>query len=257
MRCEEARTFLVPADEPRIADRDVLRAIEHAERCSKCAAWIQLDRRMAQLIRETFPRDPAPQEVRERVYSALARERAGAPAGVRRWRRRGPRASLAVLSLAAALTLVAIATLEIVRPGGARQPGTVFVEDYLRKMVETEEIVSSDPTAVAAFLTRELGVPIRPPVVPGAELKAAEICLVGGRRGALLKYTMGGRELSYYAVRGEGRLAGPKPSVQTVEFASAKALRLVLWSDGEFDHAVLSDLPPDYLLTFAHAAGGY
>lgn len=245
----------MPADEPRIADEDVLRALEHAERCPRCSAWIELDRRMAQLIREAFQREPAPQQVRERVYSVLARERASSPLTLRRRRRPAPWAALSLVALL--VVGAALGTLWIVRLGDARAPGTVFVEDYLRKMVETERIVSSDPDAVAAFLTRELGVPMRPPLVPGAELKGAEICLLGGRRGALLTYTMGGREVSYYAVRGGGRLAGSKPSVQTVDFGSAKAVGLVVWSDGEFDHAVLSDLSSDYLLTFAHAAGGY
>lgn len=254
MRCEEARAILIPADEPRIAEADVLRALEHAEACPGCRIWIEEDRDIARLIRRALPRPQAPREVRERIYQALARERAPAAAPAARRSARLRRAPWALLPAAAGAALA----LWLLAPDpDPRGPGTIFVQDYLRKAVEREAIRSSSHEAVAAFLMRELGAAVQPPQVPGADLLGAEICLLEGERGARLTYIMGGREVSYYVVPGRGKLDGlasPKPATHLV---SEGPLKVVLWSDERFAHAVVGEHSMDYLLTFAHAAGGY
>lgn len=252
MRCEQARAILIPADEPRIADADVARALAHAETCADCHVWIEHDRGVSRLIRESLPRYRAPQAVRERVYNVLAGERAARTAARARSLQRTRWVTASLVSLAAA-----VAALWVLQSEPVPEPGAIFVQDYLRKMVEREAIASSDREVVAAFLSRELGAPVLPPAVPGATLNGAEICLLDGQRGALLNYTMGGRKLSYYVVPNRGERVGPTPVAETVHLASEGAVRVVVWSDSKFAHAIVGDHSLDYLLTFAHAAGGY
>jgi anti-sigma factor RsiW len=251
VRCAEAQEILVPADEPRITDAAVERALAHAERCPACRASLERDRRVAALIRAALPRPAAPAALRERVCAALANERARTS---RHGGTRLGRHALAAVPAAAA----ALLALWAVRSDPAREPADAFVQDYLRKMVAEDAVESSDPAVVAAFLARELGIAFRPPASPGARLERAEICLLDGRRGALLEYRIRDRRLSYYVVpRGDGVAPRRRPEARTVHLARRGPVHVVVWSDSSFAHAVLGDPPVEELVAFAHAAGGY
>ncbi|MGD2218328.1 MAG: hypothetical protein PVJ64_16340, partial [Gemmatimonadales bacterium] len=80
MDCRRTRRTLWPADGLRVGDTEVEAALAHAEECACCSEFLEEDRRVAQLIRESVPRVRAPRELKERLYTALARERAGSPA---------------------------------------------------------------------------------------------------------------------------------------------------------------------------------
>ncbi len=75
--CSAARERLSLADILGVSDSEVEVALEHAEKCLVCQVFLEEDRRVARLIREAVPRVRAPRELRERLYLALARERAG------------------------------------------------------------------------------------------------------------------------------------------------------------------------------------
>jgi hypothetical protein len=72
MDCRETRRTLRSADVLRLSDAEVEGALEHAEACPACGAFLEVDRRVARLIRESISPVCAPPEFRERLYAALA-----------------------------------------------------------------------------------------------------------------------------------------------------------------------------------------
>ncbi len=60
MQCNEVRRILWPADSLRLGDEKVEEALRHAESCARCHAFLDRDRQLAQLIRESVPRAQAP-----------------------------------------------------------------------------------------------------------------------------------------------------------------------------------------------------
>ena len=89
-------------------------------------------------------------------------------------------------------------------PEEAVDPDAVFVDDYLRRAVAEERIETSDVSRVRAWLTRELGLAMKPLVMDGLRLAGAEICLLNGRRGAMIQYELEGQTISHYLVPRDG-----------------------------------------------------
>ncbi|NIR45976.1 MAG: hypothetical protein GWN99_16240 [Gemmatimonadetes bacterium] len=250
MDCTEVKRVLWPADVLRVSDSELEAALEHAEDCPDCGHFLEADRRLARLIRESVPREPAPAELRERLYTALARERAGSPGPRRRFRfGRWP-------TVAGALAVGTVVGAAIYWWGGqgAMPSATAFAEDYLRRVVEQEALVSGDPQEVSAFFARELGVALPPPVVPGYELQRATICLMNGRRGGVVEYAAGDRSFSYYLVPQDRPVTrrGNRVDVRMVDdsvtdppfaLGRARGLGVATWWDEEHRHALVGDLP--------------
>lgn len=246
--CSETRRTLWPADIMRVSDAEVEAALGHAEGCVNCRRFLERDRRVARLIRESVPRVCASRELRERLYTALARERSGVLSRVGwRWSRA---LGVAVVVVAGAAAGTAAHWL-LERPS---DPATsTFAEDYLRRVVEQDVLESSDPQQIAGFFTRELGVSMPPPEVPGYQLQRATICLMNGLRGAVVEYGADGKRFSYYIIphrtetfassRAEdSRLVDRRVSWPAV-VGRERGLDVATWWDGEHQHAVVGDLP--------------
>jgi anti-sigma factor RsiW len=233
----------------RVSDDQVQAAIEHAESCPACREFLEEDRRVAEFIRDAVPRVCAPRELRERLYTALARERADAVPTRPRMRRKRE-------MLAAAAVIAAVAVASGYWLASRNQPATAataFAEDYLRRVVEQEELNSSDRTEIAAFFARELGVAMPPPEVPGLEIQRATICLMNGRRGGVVEYTGVDKQLTYYLLPGdEGSKTEPRSFASLQEtsasntapaLAEERGLGVATWWDDEHQHAWLGSLP--------------
>ncbi|MEJ7813418.1 MAG: hypothetical protein WKG32_23625, partial [Gemmatimonadaceae bacterium] len=73
-------------------------------------------------------------------------------------------------------------------------------------------IASADTAEVARWLERQVRFALHVPVLPGARLVGARFCVVGGHRGAVVEYEVGGVAVSYFVVpggAGDARRAGP------------------------------------------------
>ena len=183
MNCSEARHALWPPERPRLAEAEVLEARRHLQGCPSCESYFAQDRSLLDAY-ERAGKERAPQILRERVFDALARERAKglvsavaeAPAGVEGQPRRNVSRRWILAAAASVAGLMAggfAASLRNV-PDGLNDGG-LFAEDYLRRAVSQERIVSSDAAEIGRFLTRELGRAIRPLQVAGLRLTGAEI----------------------------------------------------------------------------------
>ncbi len=263
MDCIEVRRTLWPADLLRVSDAETEAALAHAENCRSCSRFLEGDRRLAQLIRDSVPRAKAPAALRERLYTALARERAGDVVAGRTPRERSasPRTWQLAVAVLLLLGLGAAAMgrwLGTTGPTGgeASSPAAAFAEDYLRRVMEREELRSGDAGAVAAFFVRELGVAMSPPQVPGFQLRRASICLMNGRRGGMVEYERDGQELSYYLIphRAATVVGAPGLDARRVQIgepgsslASERGLSVVTWWSGGHQHALVASLPPSEL----------
>ena len=202
MNCSEARQALWPPERPRLAEAEVLEARRHVQGCPSCESYLAQDRALlAAYDRVSLER--APQVLRERVFDALARERSRglgfAPTRLvrRRW-------VVAVVAASVAGLFAGGFAMSLRQAPEGLDDGGLFAEDYLRRAVSQAKLVSSDAAEIGWFLTRELGRPIRPLQVAGLSCVSAEICLIEGRRGAMIQYIEGGRKIYHYVIPQEG-----------------------------------------------------
>jgi hypothetical protein len=260
MSCSEARHALWPPERPRLAEAEVLEARRHVQGCAACESYFAQDRSLLEAY-DRASQERAPQALRERVFDALARERSrglGLPPTKqvrRRW----------VLAAAASVVGLLVGGFAVSLRSVPEAPtdGGLFAEDYLRRAVAQERIVSSDAAEISRFLTRELGRPIRPLQVAGLRVIGAEICLIEGRRGAMIQYMMeDGQVISHYLIPREGtRRRNPKPS-STFGSRSGSGSgsgntvgpTLITWATQEVEQALLGEVTEDHLMELARNA---
>ena len=80
MDCQEARRGMWPPERPRLVGREEEAARRHVEGCADCTAYFHQDRALLEAY-DRMRTEPAPLELRERVFDALARSRWEAKAG--------------------------------------------------------------------------------------------------------------------------------------------------------------------------------
>lgn len=275
MECSRARAGLWPPERPRLLEDEVVAARRHVAECEACRDFFAQDDRLI-AAHQRFKREVAPRRLRERVFDALARERAGRPteeaaeepggleaaatpgaggwAGGWGWRRIVVGVGLLGAAALAALVVEGAPTVSDRRASG--DDTGVFVEDYLRRAVADDRIESGDPAEVSRFLRRELGVPLEPLGLEGFSIEKAEICLLEGRRGAMVVYRGDEGTISHYLIpRESGTPRAPALSSRigsTLEGMPS----VVTWSDGRIEEALVADLGPEALVTVAREGLG-
>ncbi len=136
----------------------------------------------------------------------------------------------------------------------ALDDGGLFAEDYLRRAVAQERIASSDPGEVSRFLTRELGRPIQPLQVAGLRLTSAEICLIEGRRGAMIQYVQDGKEISHYLIPRDGTQQRDPEPASAWSSGGAGGPALITWATPAIEQALVAEVPEDQLVELARIA---
>lgn len=251
MDCLEVRQGLWPPERPRLASEEVMAARQHVRRCPSCARFFDQDRRLLDTY-DRLRREEAPAAVKDAVIAAAGKENARAhvttreAAGATSWAR-PPAGLLAVLVVAG---ILGSTHLWEARPGSAvDNAGTsIYTDDYLRRAVGRDQLETSDPMEANRFLRRELGVELQPLSAPGLVLRRVEICLLDGRRGAMLEYRLDGKVVSHYVVPKENDEVR-RPSVQ--EGGSPQAPPVVTWSVGSVEQALVGELSAERLLELA------
>jgi anti-sigma factor RsiW len=251
MTCSEARHALWPPEGPRLAEADVLEVRQHVQGCPACESYFAQDRSLLEAY-ERAKQERAPQILRERVFDALARERSRdfgltPPRHVsRRW---FVAVAASVAGLLAGGSLVSLRNVP-----DALNDGGLFAEDYLRRAVAQERIVSSDVDEVSRFLTRELGRSIMPLQLAGLDLTSAEICLIEGRRGAMIQYVEDGRKISHYLIPQEGTPRRDPDASTTFNADNIGGPALITWATPEIEQALVGEVPEARLMELARNA---
>lgn len=255
MTCEQAREILWPARRPTLAEGECETARRHVATCAACQEFLATSGDLARAYEELADVQ-APAELRERVFTAIACERAGVEQP--RAARRTPWARWARLQRVgvAAVTVIALGSgvwFGRPAPDPEAESSAAFVEDYLRRAVGQERIVSSDPMEIRHWLTRELGLQVELLQLEGFSLELAEICLLNGQRAAMLKYATGdGAEVSHYLVPRKG-VRSREPAVGT-QRSDGPIPPLVTWSTPSLEQALVGDLDSAELLRIARRA---
>ena len=252
MDCREAREGLWPPERPRLVGDDIAAARRHVDDCGECRDYFEQDRALLEFY-DRIRDQPAPLEVRESVFEALSRARwrdadhsgAAAAKSSTLWR-----LGAWPVALTAALLVVFMVEMRPKTAAPADDP-TVFVEDYLRRAVGQDHIETSDPAEVRRFLQRELGMQLQPLAFAGLALERAEICLLEGRRGAMIVYKKDGAEISHYLIPRDG--TGPRtPSVSAYSSGTAGGeMPVVTWSTPRVEQALVGELTSEQLLDMA------
>ena len=251
MNCSEARQALWPPERPRLAEAEVLEARRHLQGCPACESYFAQDRALLDAY-DRKSQERAPQILRERVFDALARERSrglDVPATRHVSRRWVLAAAASVVGLLAGGFAVSLRNA----PDGLNDGG-LFAEDYLRRAVSQERLVSSDADEIGRFLTRELGRSIMPIRLAGLELTGAEVCLIEGRRGAMIQYIQNGREISHYLIPQEGTPRRDPEASSTFNRRGNGGPSLITWATPEIEQALVGDVPQARLMELARQA---
>lgn len=256
MDCQKARGVLWPPERPRLDGGDVRAARAHVRDCEGCSEYLAQDRALLGIY-ERAREVRAPRAARERVFDALA----GA-----RWGALQPTPAMPVgsgeLSFGATIRRMALpATVLVVVVGvavlqmdaareSARADSEVFVEDYLRRAVGQDHIETTDPEEVTRFLERELGLRFVPIQLAGLDLSRAEICLLEGRRGAMIVYKKDGAEIAHYLVPRDDSPAR-EPALSTKGRPESGEMPVVTWATPDVEQALVGQLDAEELLRIA------
>lgn len=250
MDCHDARERLWPPEHPRLLGESVASARDHVRRCPACADFFSQDRLLLDAYRR-LRHEEMPGAVRDRLLGAVSATRSSLQAdGTRSRALSRPAVAAASLLLAVAGWLLAMAVggsspESAGGPGGAE---AAYLDDYLRRAVSRDRVETSDPGEIARFLGRELGIGLRPLSGAGVVPRSAEICLLGGRRGAVVEYEVDGRVVSHYLMPREAPRERP-PALRSVAYAPG--LPVVTWVRSSVEHALVGELDGERLLELA------
>jgi anti-sigma factor RsiW len=244
--CGRARRILWPDGGPRAASPEVIDAQEHLAGCAACRQFMRDMRVLGEAVRDGAPREQAPADVRGRLFTAVARARAGTHPAPRR------RAHAPWLAAAAVLA-VALGTLTADRLQRDAQvdPISAIAEDHARALGRAH-LGSADPAEVTRWLAEQVHFAIHVPALPDARLRGARLCVMDGRRGAVVEYEVEGVAVSYFVVPDE---AEPTRDTAAARFdrATRAGYRIVSWREPGLLHAMVGNLPESRLATLAKA----
>ncbi|HUF68189.1 MAG TPA: hypothetical protein VMM79_05995 [Longimicrobiales bacterium] len=249
MDCGRARQLLWPPERPRIADHDVVAAKRHVATCDACRVHFAIDGALGDLrtgLAGAVPR----REVRERVFAAVARVRSVARAGRTVDRRSGRRVAVGALVVVAVSGLALVGS-RLIDARSSTHTTAAYIEDYVRLAVREDHIVTTDAGEVRRFLLRELGTEISPLEAPGLAITGAEVCLLDGRRGAVIRYRTALGIVTYYLVPVPG-IDERRPAAERASINTSTAL--VTWASAGIERALVGPLPQDSLLELARRA---
>jgi hypothetical protein len=234
------------------------RARAHVASCEACARFFAQDRGLLDAL-ERLRQVRAPLEVRERIFRSLAEARAGGIPGVEPEGRTRARWTpwVAGFATAAAVAASVVATLATRVSPVASDTNVAVAQDYLRRTVGEDYLDTSDPHEVSRFIERELGLILSPLTADGLSVERVEICLLDGKRGAMILYRVRDEKVSHYVVPAGG--AGTRAPTVARERAGTggEALPMVTWSASDVNQALVGAVSPDELLALARRATGH
>lgn len=248
MHCGRARHLLWPDAGPRALNEEIEHARAHLAECQWCRRFFEEGQALADEVRHLARNIQAPSAVRERVFAALATARSS-PRGAGAQSRKVRRVGAAVLIGAAAVGALWLGWGRV-RPLPWAPETSTLVEDHLRSL-DQDAVDASAPAVVEQWLGRRVPFAVHVPDLPGAALEGARLCFLHGRQGAVVRFRVDGRLVSYYVMPwGQAEAAEPAPS--DFREAADAGYNVVTWRRAGLVYALVGDLPRERLAQLAH-----
>jgi anti-sigma factor RsiW len=134
------------------------------------------------------------------------------------------------------------------RSGEAPSVIAALAEDHARAMSDAR-IASRDASEIARWLAARLPFAVHVPDLAEAELRGARLCLMDGRRGAVIEYRVGGEPLSYFVLP-DARVPAAPTEIR-FEHTARIGYGIVWWREPGLMHAMVGRLPTSRLEHFA------
>ena len=198
-------------------------------------------------IHDAASREHAPPDVRGRLCSAIARARTGAQSPPR-WQRRAQWLAAAVVLL---IVLGSAFIVDRLLQDPYADPITAIAEDHAKALGETR-ITSGDPAEITRWLAGQVHFAVHVPVLPDAKLRAGRLCVLDGRRGAVVEYDVDGVAVSYFVVPVATEPAGHGAPAR-FDGTKRAGYRVVSWREPGLLHAMVGNLPESRLAMLAKA----
>ncbi len=117
-----------------------------------------------------------------------------------------------------------------------------FAKDFMH--AELPEIESGNLTAtqVAAFYDQHFGDQLDPARLLDAPVTRVAVCVVEGRRGAMVEYDVAGERLVYYQIPLDDARSG-----NDLRTGREGSLNVARWGDDHSEHVLVSALPVENL----------
>lgn len=262
--CESARRLLWPLDRPRPWTAREEPAREHLRRCVACHAFFQADATIGRSLRGSGAASRAHPELRERVFDALARERSLRPVPLRRsgdgeTQGRWPRRAVGIAGALGAAGTAALAAALLTLGPAPSESAEPFVQDFMARAVEEETVERPDPRSISRFFLRELGMPVHAASLDGARVRRVMICIIRGRRAAMIEYEMKeGETIAHYRLPHVSRRSpgDARPGRGGLRVWTEGGISVARWNDTTFEHALVAALPESQLRELARQAAG-
>ncbi|MGQ0642570.1 MAG: hypothetical protein ACT4P6_17640 [Gemmatimonadaceae bacterium] len=248
MHCGRVRRLLWPDGGPRAASPELIDAQEHVAQCEACQQLLREMRAQGEVIRDSALREPAPADVRRRLFATVARARAGMQPVPRRV------VPLAWLIAAVGLLVALGGTLAVdhVLRHGTIDPMAALAEDHASTLGDVH-IASDDPSAVSRWLAGQVHFAMFVPTLPNARLLGARVRVMDGRRAAAVQYDVNGVAVTYFVVPQEDVGAALGNAPLSFERLTRAGYHVVAWREPELLHAMVGNLSTAHLSTLAEA----
>lgn len=254
LRCEQVLKRLGPLTEagelisPTLPE-DVR---EHLDTCSDCQIFLRRDaslRRRLQALRAATTGRGFPENAREALMARIAREGETSrpdiqPAPTGR-SRRFPAWTEAAVAAAAAVVLLA-GGLSISQSIEEPLSDGAFAQDFIQAALPEIELNNVTVTQVAAFYEEQFGDLMSPAKLLDAPITRVAVCVVEGRRGAMVEYDFKGERLVYYQLPLDGGRAS-----NDLRSGREGDLNVTRWGDDRSEHVLVSPLPEEQLQDLA------
>jgi len=263
LTCDRVREILWPLDRPRshVPEEEAARA--HLTGCSGCCAFFLRDAEISRILRRLGEgaEITATPGLRLSVATALsvasgrhvAEPSDGAVIELAVAERPSPRLRRRrseFLAAAAALLLLVGGQYLASRYGGGLDTAR-FATDFVRTAAVDFDRPGLDVRQIGEFYQVELGRNIVPVALHQAPVTRATVCDLEGELGSMIEYDLGGIRLVHYRIPLDGSRAGSPVAGAPVSVDSERGVQVAHWADGDFEHALVSKAPGDYLVWLA------
>ncbi len=262
MRCGEARKEIYityqARDRASVTGVAANEAESHLAACPECQKFFASEEQIRDLVRSHFPRATVPPTVRERMLGRIAVERV-APFRARSPFRKIGSAPKRVVAASAVLLLLALLPALWMAWTDAGLPGSQvtlnLIRDHVSNLSLDMDVASSDIHAVQEWLRQRMDFSFELPAAAQPPLIGGRLCLIDGRRAALIAYQFPKNRASLFIFDGagiqlpEGRLVSLDGKLCMIE--SAQGYNVVAWKQRGLLYGLVSDANSAELLQLA------